>query len=129
MLTQTIYVPQYGWKILLYADFTCKDTDIVVRALENIDCHGAVLERAKWSMGGCMPNTGLTYSSSDYRTSVVVVYQTTSGKEFLNTLTHECTHVCAHIARSFLIKIKEEEFCELVAQVTSDCYPTVKEIL
>lgn len=69
---------------------------------------------------------GLTYSSPDYRTSVAVVYRTDNFKEFINTLSHECAHICAHVTKSFLIKLNEEEFCEMVGDLMAE---TSEEIL
>jgi predicted SprT family Zn-dependent metalloprotease len=112
-------MPRYGWRVELFTDFDCDDTDIILQALKNIDCDKDSLKKAEYNMWQCEKNTGLTYTSPPYRTSVAVVYKTTSFKEFINTLSHEVAHICAHVTKSFLIKLDEEEFCEMVGDLTA----------
>lgn len=127
MTKEIIFIPRYGWRVELFTDFDCKDADIVLQSLDNIDCEPESLRMAEYNMWQCDKNTGLTYSSPEYRTSVAVVYKTTSFKEFVNTLSHEIAHICAHITRSFPIKLTEEEFCYMLGDLmaeTSDCILT-----
>ena len=113
-------MPRYGWRVELFTDFDCDDTDIILQALKNIDCDKESLKKAEYNMWQCEKNTGLTYTSPPYRTSVAVVYKTTSFKEFLNTLSHEVSHICAHVTRSFPIKLTEEEFCYMLGDLMAD---------
>jgi predicted SprT family Zn-dependent metalloprotease len=71
-------------------------------------------------MMNCAKDTGLTYSSPEYRSSVAVVYKATSFKEFVNTLSHEVAHICAHITKAFVIKLTEEEFCYMLGDLMAD---------
>lgn len=117
MNKEIIFLPKYGWRVELFTDFVCEDANIVLDALESVDCEEEYLRKAMYNMWQCERNTGLTYTSVPYRTSVAVVYKTTSRKEFVNTLSHEVAHICAHITRAFLIKLTEEEFCEMVGDL------------
>lgn len=116
----TAFLPRYGWRVELFTDFTCDKTDDVIDALEQIGCDEYYLFKAKSFLLNCEKNTGLTFSSKDYRSSVAVVYKADSFKEFINTLSHECSHICAHITKSFLIKLDEEEFCEMVGDLMAE---------
>lgn len=116
----TAFLPRYGWRVEIFTEFECEKTNIVLDALEQIGCDEYHLWKARDSMMKCDKNTGLTYSNADYRTSVAVVYKTSSFREFINTLSHECAHICAHITRSFLIKLNEEEFCEMVGDLMAE---------
>lgn len=129
MIRKDIYLPRYGWHVILFADFSCEDTDIVLRELENIDCEDLYLRKAMVNMYQCEKNTGLTYTAAPYRTSVAVVYQTSSKKEFVNTISHEIAHICAHITRSFPIKITEEEFCEMIGDCTAEATDVIVNLL
>lgn len=120
MNSSTIFIPRYGWRVELFTDFDCDDTDMILQALKNIDCDKESLRKAEYNMWQCEKNTGLTYTSPRYRTSVAVVYKTTSFKEFLNTLSHEVAHICAHITRSFPIRLTEEEFCYMLGDLMAD---------
>ena len=129
MNKNTLYLPRYGWRIELFTDFECEDSDVVLQSLENIDCSDELLRTAMVHLWQCEKNTGLTYTSIPYRTSVAVVYKTTSRKEFVNTLSHECAHICAHITKSFLIKLTEEEFCEMVGDLMAQTTSILFEVL
>lgn len=120
MNRNTIFMPKYGWRVELFTDFECDDTDMILQALENIDCDKESLRKAEYNMWQCENNTGLTYTSPPYRTSVAVVYKTTSFKEFVNTLSHEVAHICAHITKAFVIKLTEEEFCYMLGDLMAD---------
>lgn len=92
----------------------------VLDALEQIGCDKHHLLDAEYSMMNCEKDTGLTYSSPEYRSSVAVVYKATSFKEFVNTLSHEVAHICAHITKAFVIKLTEEEFCYMLGDLMAD---------
>lgn len=113
-------MPRYGWRVELFTNFDCDDTDIILQALKNIDCDKESLKKAEYNMWQCEKNTGLTYTSPPYRTSVAVVYKTNSFKEFLNTLSHEVAHICAHITKAFVVKLTEEEFCYMLGDLMAD---------
>ena len=110
-------MPQYGWEIDFFADFTCDRIHEVLEVLEETGCSGEFLESAFDNMSQCTLNTGLTYSGSDRSRSVVVVYRTSSDRQFVNTLSHEVAHVCTHIAKTFDIDPYGEETCELYGYV------------
>lgn len=113
-------MPRYGWRVELFTDFDCGDTELVLQALDNIDCDEDSRRKAEYNMWMCDSNTGLTYTSPAYRTSVAVVYKATSFKEFVNTLSHEVAHICAHITRVFPIKLTEEEFCYMLGDLMAE---------
>ena len=120
MTRKTVFIPRSGWRGELFTDFDCDDTDMILQVLKNIDCDKESLRKAEYNMWQCEKNTGLTYTSPAYRTSVAVVYKTNSFKEFLNTLSHEVAHICAHITRSSPIKLTEEEFCYMLGDLMAD---------
>lgn len=120
MTKEILFLPRYGWRVELFADFECEDTDAVLCALEDIDCSEENMRTAMFHLWQCEKNTGLTYTSIPYRTSVAVIYKTTSRKEFVNTLSHEVAHICAHITKSFIIRLTEEEFCEMVGDLMAE---------
>lgn len=120
MTRKTVFIPRYGWRVEFFTDFTCESTDTVLDALEQIGCDKHHLLDAEYSMMNCEKDTGLTYSSLDYRSSVAVVYKATSFKEFVNTLSHEVSHICAHITKAFVIKLTEEEFCYMLGDLMAD---------
>ena len=129
MVKDTVYLPRYGWKVEFFLDFDCDHIGEVMRALQDVDCEFETLERAYMSMRRCNEDTGLTYSTKDYRTSVAVAYTASSASEMLNTVAHECAHICAHITQSFIIKLTEEEFCEMVGDLVGGLSDSILKVL
>lgn len=54
-------------------------------------------------------DTGLTYSNSDTRETVIVFAKTSSAKEFQQSYKHETGHLQTHIAQTFGIDPYGEE--------------------
>jgi len=128
MTKETVFIPRYGWRVDVFVDFDCEKTDLVLDALEQIGCDKHHLLDAEYSMMNCAKDTGLTYSSPEYRSSVAVVYKTTSFKEFINTLSHEVAHICSHITKAFVIKLTEEEFCYMLGDLMAEMSDSVLEV-
>lgn len=128
MTKSVFFMPRYGWRVELFTDFECDDTDVVLQALDNIDCELESRRKAEYNMWQCDKNTGLTYTSPNYKTSVAVVYKTTSFKEFINTLSHEVAHICAHIIKAFPIKLTEEEFCYMLGDLMAEMSDSILEV-
>ena len=69
----------------------------------------------RWAMGDAEElmssgdyNTGFTYANPGNRRAVVVIGPTTSGAEFVNTLTHEIHHLAVAIASELGIDLESE---------------------
>ena len=53
-------------------------------------------------------NTGFTYTSQKRKRALVVTGPTSSGREYLNTLTHEVRHLADAIAKSLDVELDSE---------------------
>ena len=113
MTRDSIFIPQYGWRIDLFLDTCCEDAYRIVGLMRSIGASDRVCVKAFASLYECREDEGFTYSSADYRYTVMAVHRASSFGEFLNTLTHENAHVCAHIVRSVDGDMDEETFCSL----------------
>ena len=82
--------------------FATEDYDIdgVLACLYDIDAPDDVMERAERIMEGGRYNRGFTFSNPDVKRAVCVIGPTTSGKQFVNSFTHEVRHVANAIAKS-----------------------------
>lgn len=125
MTKDVIYILDYDWKTEVFSMFTCDNVNLVLDSLESIGCDGDHLRLAYKNMMACAKDTGLTFSSKKERESVVVIYVGSTAAEYLNTTTHEIAHVCAHIAKSQRIRMKEEEFCKLFGDMFSMLSDTI----
>ena len=85
------------------------DEDLVLSRLVTTDAPDFVFEDALYLMGNCEYNCGFTYTNSVTKEMVVVISPTTSGEEFINTLTHEIHHVAVSIAEGLGVDLNSEE--------------------
>jgi len=84
------------------------DTDEGLDYLYYADAPDYVLRKAYHVMEDNKTDTGFAYSNPDSRMAVVVVGPTSSGGEFVNTLTHEIYHVAVAIAESIGVELDSE---------------------
>lgn len=113
MTRDSIFIPQYGWRIDLFLDACYADAQRIVGVMRSAGASDSVCARAFASLQACREDEGFTYSSAKYRYTVMAVHRASSFGEFLNTLTHENAHVCAHIVRSVDGDMDEETFCSI----------------
>lgn len=67
-----------------------------------------IMDEAESLMSEGNYNTGFTYSSQEKRRAVVVVGPTTSGEEFVNTISHEIHHLAVAVASGLGIDLESE---------------------
>jgi len=63
-------------------------------------------------------NRGFTFANPERMRALVVIGPTTSGKQFLNTFTHELRHLADAIARSLGHDLNEEAPAYLTGDAT-----------
>ena len=76
--------------------------------LYNADASDYILVKACHILEDNEDNTGFTFTNQDMREAVVVIGPTTSGEEFINTLSHEIHHVAVAIADSLGVALDSE---------------------
>lgn len=109
MIRQRFALPRYGWSIYAYYVVTRPNADEILDALVGIGCHGEHLEGAYKNLTSGKLDTGLTYTNSDTRETVIVFAKTSSAKEFQQSYKHETGHLQTHIAQTFGIDPYGEE--------------------
>lgn len=88
------------WKVdFLFAEAAYDEEEVLTFMYDNEASYDRMLD-AKDIMKDNIPNTGFTYSDPEYHYALVVVGPTTSGGEFIDTLTHELLHLATEIAES-----------------------------
>lgn len=130
MIRQKITLPKYdNWEIYAYYATTRYAVDEIMEKLweAGIDAYNA--RQAFESLTRGELNSGLCYSNYSSRKSVLVVALASSADEFLNSITHEATHACVHIATALGVNHKSEDFCYLVGDLCQEMYPKVKHLL
>lgn len=122
MKSAVIYLKKYDWKIYLFFYSNRYDSGIILSHLEKIGCKGYNLFKAKKSLKNSKKNEGLTYSNYNSRESVLVVSQTSSFDELMNSSSHEIDHLSKHIVQADGIDIFSEEASYLVGDLTQKIY-------
>lgn len=130
MITQKIVLPHYGnWEIYAYFAMTTYYTDEIMEHLWSIGVDVANARKAYRNLSSGELDTGLCYSNYKRKKTVLVVAKTSSAAEFLNSLTHEVTHACTHIAEEMGVNHKSEDFAYMVGETCREMFPYVKELM
>ena len=129
MIRQRIYLDKYDWLVYAYYSVGHYYTQEIISRLVRIGCNGKNLARAYANLSAGELDTGLTYSSGEKRTSVMVISNTSSAEEFFNSLLHEMRHLEEHICEASGIEPYGEPVAYLVGDLAREIYPTVGKLL
>ena len=117
----------YNWNITILYDTTCDDIDYIIETLKGIYCPEYYIERALDNLEECKLNSGLTYSNSSLKSSVIIVNKTSSIYQLINTISHEYYHLICHISKVLNIE-DEEELATLNGNLNMRSYKIVKKL-
>ena len=84
------------------------DIEGVLACLYEIDAPSDVLRQADEIMEDDRLNCGFTFTNPRMKRAVVVIGPSSSGEQFLNTLTHEVHHLAVAIADSIGVDLDGE---------------------
>ena len=123
MKRQTIYIPEYQWKVYVYYDTTPYDTEELLGKLRSLGCsENGILRTRKQLLGGDY-NNGFTYSNRALKQSVVSLGRASEFSQFLNSFVHELHHLSTHIAQAYGIPLDGEDVCYLSGSIAQKMYP------
>ena len=105
MIVDSFYI--YNWKVTILYECSCEDIDFIIETLKDINCPNKYIKEAFNNLKSCNLNTGLTYSNTKQKSSVIVINKTSSFAQLINTVSHEYYHLICHIQRT--LKIYDEE--------------------
>ena len=89
---------EYNWKITVLYETTCNNIDYIIETLKDIKCPNYYINRALDNLEECKLNSGLTYSNSKLKSSVIIITKTSSFAQLINTISHEYFHLICHIS-------------------------------
>ena len=101
------------------------DEEAVLGCLYDIDAPVPVMRRANRIMESKAYNRGFTFCNPDLRRAVVVVGPTTSGRQFINTFSHEINHLSEQISEYYGLR----DHPEASAYLTGDTTMALTEII
>ena len=118
---------EYNWKITVLYETTCNNIDYIIETLEDIQCPKYYINRALDNLEECKLNSGLTYSNSKLKSSVIIITKTSSFAQLINTISHEYFHLICHIFQVLNIK-DEEELANLNGNLNMRSYKIVEKL-
>lgn len=68
------------WNVTILYECDCRDIDIIIRTLKDINCPNKYIKEALDNLERCQLNSGLTYSNLQLRSSVIIISKTSSVK-------------------------------------------------
>ena len=116
-----------NWNILVLYECTCNDIDYIIETLKDINCPNKYIKEAFNNLIDCNLNTGLTYSNTALKSSVIVISKTSSFSQLINTISHEYFHLICHISKSLNIE-DEEELANLNGNLNMRSYKIVEKL-
>lgn len=131
MIRQQIHIKtdKCDWKVRIYYIVTDIHADEIMKQLIALGCSGEKLQDAEVSLNKGTLDTGLTYSNTEKKRSVMVIARTSTAMEFACSQQHEVGHLKSHIAEACGIPQKGEEIQYLGDEVYKLMWPIAKELL
>lgn len=117
MIRQRFHIEKYNWKVTAYYAITRYNIGEIMYNLKCIGCDGNFMRDAYINLSENKLNSGLTYSNSFLRETVMVVALASSAKQFHRALMHEMRHSQSHIATAFNMNEKGEGVCYLLDDI------------
>ena len=117
----------HDWDVTVLYETTCDDIDFIIKTLKGINCPKIFINRALDNLEECKLNSGLTYSNSILKSSVIIVNKTSSFQQLVNTISHEYYHLVCHISEVLDIK-DEEKLATLNGNLNMRSYKIIKTI-
>lgn len=129
MKTHQIYLDKYDWYVTVYYNVTCEDEKIILPVLNLLDISKSFKEKVKGNIRQCTPNIGFTYTNFNLNETIIIIGETSSFDEFLNSLTHETLHACVHIMEAYGISVYGEKVCYLIGYLIQEQANIIKEFI
>ena len=129
MIVQDFYIGRVGWHVKVFYSVTCYYVHEILNSLRKIGCKGRVLEDAYRSLYNCDLDTGLTYSNTHARESVIVIAKSSSAAEFNNSLQHEQRHLERHITESLGIDPNSEEAAYIAGDIAGEMFSHARHLM
>lgn len=125
MIRQRFEIPRIGWRVYVFYAVDALDTGVIERQLRAIGCENT--DRVCRGIGE--PNSGVTYTNTASRASVVVIGLTTSADEFANTYDHEKGHLVRHISQHLGLEPYGEQEQYIAGYVSQQMFSVAKSFL
>lgn len=127
MITQYIQLGNRDWNVLVYYGVNEDDFVEVIDSLQQLECPQKDIKKALKVLQ--RNNTGLTFTNTDYKMSIVCIGEASNVGQFVNTCIHEADHVQSHICEYYGIPVHGETAAYIIGHLVQKMYQMLEKIL
>lgn len=129
MIRQEIYLKEYKWKLIVFYNTNIDNLEYILDTLKEIGISKKDLKLAYNNIVKDKINTGFIYTNFDKKESLIIIGETNSKEEFINTVAHEANHLQSHIATYYNLDEKGEEVSYIIGDIVKQMYKVFKKII
>lgn len=126
MIRQRFYLSNYDWNVYVFYNTDGFDVEDIMAMLQLIGVSAFEYTVALTNMLANTMDTGFCYSNYGNRTSVMVIAQTSTPEQFMNSFVHETRHLERHIEREVGINPFSEEAAYLAGSIAEEMFPKAR---
>lgn len=126
MIRQKFTIPEYDWDVFVFYNTDGLDTEDILAMLQVIGVSAFDYTVALSNMVSNTLNTGFCYSNLRSKQSVMVISETSTPAQFMNSLVHEIRHLCSHVEQVFNIDPGSEQAAYLAGTIGELMFPRAK---
>lgn len=129
MIKQRFVIPDYDWVVYAYYNVDDVYANEILALLDDIGINEYQYISAVHNLRSKRKNRGLCFSNFDKRISVMVISDTSSPAQFMNSWAHEVRHLERHIDLATGINPYGEEAAYLAGDIAALMFPKAKYFL
>ena len=126
MIRQKFDIPKYEWTVYVYYSVHSYYRDEILDMLDWIRCPKDIMKHVNVNLSKNNMDTGFTYSSSEMKSTVMVIGTSSNYKQLLNSIDHESRHLVDDISKYYDIDSSGEEVAYLTGYIGEITAPYVK---
>lgn len=127
MIAQYIQLGKKGWNVLVYYGVGEEDFVEVGESLRQLGCSKKDTKKSLDILR--KQNTGLTFTNSEYKMSIICIGLASDISQFVNTAIHEAKHVQSHVCSYYNIDEDSEEAAYLIGYIVQRMYKMFAKIV
>ena len=120
MIKSVIDIAGY-WSIVLFVDVDYDRFNVIESALTDILAPISIIDEIYDKISYKL-DSGVTFSNSDLRESVVCINKASTREELINTISHEADHVQADICDYYNVPLDSEQAAYLIGYLIGKMY-------
>ena len=120
MIKSVIDIAGY-WSIVLFVDVDYDKFNVIESALTDILAPISIIDEIYDKISYKL-DSGVTFSNSDLRESVVCINRASTREELINTISHEADHIQADICNYYDVPLDSEQAAYLIGYLIGKMY-------